>query len=84
VKKMGRIHYGGPQAPVIGGRQYHIVGAYTLKSEAQREAKSNIKSRWVRVVKRLSMPSMRGRNDYVWVVYASTSMKSITLGGRRK
>lgn len=81
---MGRIHYGGPQAPSFGKRSYHIVGAYTTKEEAQREAKRNEKNRWVRTVKRLSSPSMRGRNDYVWVVYASTSMKSITLGGRKR
>lgn len=81
---MPRIHYGGAQAPYVDGKQYHIVGAYTRKEEAQLVAKESADVRWVRVVKRLSMPSMRGRNDYVWVVYASTSMKSITLGGKRK
>jgi hypothetical protein len=77
--------YGQHSAIEINGRWMRCMGAFTRKDEAQRVAAAAATVRWVRVMKRLSMKSMKGRNDYVWVVWVSTAMKPIRMQkkGRR-
>lgn len=82
---MAEVHWHGNRSvKEFDGRGYMAYGSYTTKAEATRIAESKRDSRYVRVVKRLSMPSMKGRGSYVYVVYVSTDMKPIRIPKRRR
>ncbi|MFA5136945.1 MAG: hypothetical protein WC489_06190 [Patescibacteria group bacterium] len=81
---MAEVHWHGNRSvKEFDGRPYMAYASYTTKEEADRLAKSKKDARYVRVVKRLSMPSMRGRTSYVYVVYVSTDLKPIRIWKRR-
>ncbi len=82
---MAEVHWHGNRGvKKFAGRDYFAYASYTTKDEAIRMANSKKDARYVKVVKRLSMPSMVGRGSYVYVVYVSPELKPIRLPKKRR